>query len=252
MTHTPPAIFRGTQRTDPGGILRSSSWTDSLGVAVIWSARPGDAFSYSEEFRRATFLSTSTVHEARIAASRVLHLSDQTYMSLGDLFGALPFSEAEAKKVFNYLHNRIIGKASGGDFEYEYRNEFDEPMDSEDLPFSLLHPVTLMSEAREDWDWQGSEVADRVLVDTYALADTPAVQRAAIAAGFEALSYWDVFAGGEYGARELLGVEVEQLDHVSTLWGLDGRYVPTHWTYRPLVASAIQIVGSVPTASLLP
>jgi hypothetical protein len=182
--------------------------------------------------------------------AKVLRMGDTAALTIGYLNKLLPMSDDEIRKIFNYLHNRSIGKARGGDFEYQWTDEDGDAIDEDIVPFSLTLPITMISMARDEWDYDRS-VADRFEVDTYALADTPAVQRAALAAGYEAMSYHDVFAGGEYASKELFNRPVETLDGVEIQRDIKFERVPTHWTYRPLVPSAVEVLRSMPVQEVL-
>jgi hypothetical protein len=247
-------VYRGTQLATVTGKLRSTSWTDSLPVAIIWAAVPGDVFSSSHAARHAHFVPTSTVHEARVTApdAKVLKMGDYTSLTIGYLNRLLPspMPDDEIRKIYNYLHNRLIGKVSGGEFEYQWTDDEGNPVDEDILPFSLTQHFTLISEARDEWEYD-KQSADRFEVDAYALADSPAVQRAALAAGYEALSYRDVFQGGEWASKRLFNEEVDNLDGVEMERDIKSELVPTHWTYRPLVPSAIEIVRSLPAEEAL-
>lgn len=154
---------------------------------------------------------------------------------------ALKMPDEEVRKVFSYLHNRIFGKARGGEFRYLVRDEEGEERGEDEVPFSLLRPESLLSEAREDFRYDPS-VVDRVFVDSFALADAPAVQRAALAAGYDAIVYRDVFEGGRGAAEVLLGKDVLDLDGVEEDEDLSGEMVPTHLTIRPLDSSRVFII----------
>jgi hypothetical protein len=252
-------VYRGTQREVIEGARKGLSFTYSLPVAVIWSSRPGDEWGR----RKPSFLSTSTVHVAKIDARNPLTLGDESYVTLGDVIRLLGYGKSdgipdeEVRKVYNYLHNRLIGKAPGGEFSYRLVDEEDNPVDDSDVPLSFTTPETVISwHARGAWDLvyevgESLEAADRLTADTFIFADAPAVQRAALARGHDVLVYRDVFAGGERAAKELLGRKVGDFIEVDMDRDLEGERVPTHWTLRVLDPSAIVEMSAVPTAEVL-
>lgn len=229
-------VYRGTQRGDSSTVRGAPSFTSSREVALVWSAVPG---GWS---RDPHFLPTSTVEFVEIRTSRVLRIGvDRTWSSIGEVVKALKMPDEEVRKVFSYLHNRIFGKARGGEFRYLVRDEEGEERGEDEVPFSLLRPESLLSEAREDFRYDPG-VVDRVFVDSFALADAPAVQRAALAAGYDAIVYRDVFEGGRGAAEVLLGKDVLDLDGVEEDEDLSGEMVPTHLTIRPLDSSRVFII----------
>ena len=252
--------YRGTQRKSIKGLKGALSFTPSLPVAVIWSAVPGDFWAR----RKPKFLSTSTVHEVQIDSQNQLKLVDSdyigsNYVSLADVLRSLSYgepegiSESEVRKIYQYLHNRLIGKARGGEFLYKLFNEDGEEVDDSDVPFSLRSPITPIS-YYGFYEWENEptlETASRLLADTFIFADSPAVQRAAKALGYESIAYVDVFAGGEQASEDLLGCPVEDLTGVEMETDLENSEVPTHWTMRPLDTSIIQNVESLPTAQVV-
>jgi hypothetical protein len=247
-------VYRGTQRETLEGVRKGASFAYSLPVAIIWSARPGDIWHN----RKTQFLPTSTVHRAQIDARNPLELSDENYSTLGDVLRALQFgasdgiTEDETRKIYNYLHNRIIGKASGGEFAYRVFDFDGEERDEDEVPLSFTNPESMITLARDDWDFESTvETAERLVADTYIFADAPAVQRVAMRLGHDVLVYPDVFQAGEDAAQELLGCRVSQLDGVSTARDLKGKRVPVHGTLRLLDPTSIIEIGGVPTTSLL-
>jgi hypothetical protein len=231
------------------------SFAYSLPVAVIWSAVPGDVWGKSE----AHFLDTSTIHTAQADESNALDLGGYNFMTMGDILMALEYgspegiTESEVRKIYNYMHNRLIGKAKGGDFLYQVFDEDEEQLDEYDLPFSLTSPETLISVARdEDWDYEPTiEVANRILADSFIFVDAPAVQKAALRLGYTSIIYQDVFAGGTSASKTLLGKDVEDLEGIEMEYDLDNEEVPTHKTFRVLDPEAISDVVSEPTEDVL-
>ncbi len=241
-------LFRGTTRPGVQGVSKSFSYTPSLPVAIIWSALPGSAWGE----RKTAFLPTSTVHFAQLRTQHVLDLGANA-ATLGGILRALHYEEpggithAEVLKVFNYLHNRIVGKAPGGEFKYKQIDEDGEEVEE----FSLRYSGVQLFKEEFDWTGGGVEIADRFVADTFIFADAPAVQRAARALGYEAIQYEDVFAGGTSAAPELLGLEVEELQGVDESMDIEDDVVPVHDTYRALTDTAIVPTGAVRTAELL-
>jgi hypothetical protein len=253
----PELYYRGTRGRDPErSIRRSLSFTPSLPVALIWSAPPGDVWGR----RPPAFTPSSTVHAAYLGIAKPLVLDDQeSYMHLGDVLRLLRFEEAggiseeQARRIYNYLHNRILGKAEGGEFGYRVLDEDGGDLDEADVPLSFLMPATLISEARDDWDVEPTlETAGRVIADTYIFADAPAVQKAAVQLGYDGLIYRDVFLGGDSASRELLGEDVEDLDGIEMQYDLkDDDEVPTHLTARPLGDAVVSYLWAAPSESLV-
>lgn len=244
-------LYRGTQRQAIKGTKKVTSWTPSLPVAVIYSARPGDAWGS----REAAFLPTSTVHIGDLKPrAKVLNLcGGGNYCSFGAVLKELQYekpdgiSHAEAIKILTYMHNRLIGKVGGGDFTYRIE---DEDGDEREFPLSLRE--TPLSMWRDEFDWD-TDVVNELRADTYIFADAPAVRRAAIKLGFDAVQYDDVFSGGPSAAKELLGCDsIYQMEGVDKDWDLENEYVPLHTTIRPLHKDAIVNTESVSTESVLP
>lgn len=243
----PYEIYRGTQRTTIEGALKGMSFAATLPVAIIWSAIPGDIFAN----RPTKFASSSTVHIATVMDGKALNLGDLIYCSFGDILRVLRYDEEdgitfeEAKKILTYMHNRLMGKARGGDFTYEISD------DEEDDYFSFTS--TRISRFRDDWEYNLSiEFADRLIADTFVFADAPAVQRAALALGFDTLQYEDVFQGGELAAKDLFGIDnVEILAGIEYSIDLKGDEVPSHETIRILDPSKISQIVSTPTNAVL-
>lgn len=251
LTHA--KVYRGTQRTEIEGVRQGLSFAYSLPVAIIWSARPGDIWTG----RQPEFLPTSTVHMATVAARNPLNLGNETYCTLGTVLRALGYpkgiSNEDVRKIYTYLHNRIIGKAKGGAFSYVVMDPDGQEYSEYDVPLSFNKPESLISYfARESWD-DAPELAsaDLLAADVYAFVDAPAVQRAALARGHDVIIYADVFAGGEDAATQLLGCDVNELDGVEEAVDLKGEIVPAHHTVRLLDPAAITAIEATPTATLL-
>jgi len=158
--------------------------------------------------------------------------------------------EEEVRKIYNYMHNRLTGKAPGGEFKYNVCDDTGELVDEDEVPFSLISPETKISWiAREEWDADPSiSTGYRVAADTFIFADAPAVQRAAIAQGYDAIVYPDVFQGGEDASEKLFGCDVTDLDGVWEAEDLDDDDVPMHWTLRLIDPSIVVSQDATPTA----
>lgn len=252
-------VYRGTQRADLGGVLKSGSWTYSLPVAMIWSARPGDVWASSAARRDPAFLPTSTIHIAETSARRTLTLSTTPHTSFSSILKLLQYgkrdgiTEDEARRVLNYLHNRLVGRAKGiSEFGYRVTDEDGDLLDPQDVPLSFRNPETLISMLRDDWDEEpGLAMAERLQADAFVFADAPAVQKVAIRLGIEALIYVDVFEGGKYAAPILLGTPAEKLSGVKYGYDIEHKRVLDHETFRALTDSALSNVRSVPVSVLL-
>lgn len=242
-------LYRGTQTSQDKTVRGASSWTPSLPVAIIWSARPGQLGDSAE------FLESSTVHVGRLrAGAKTLQLcAHSNVCSFAEVLQALRYREdggipeEEATKILNYLHNRETGRVRGGEFAYRVIDEDGEEVTEADIPFSIRSPVTRVSEFRDgDWYDDPQEAAGRLEADAFIFADAPAVLRAARSLGYDAIRYLDVFDGGTWAAPELLGVEVDELDGVEMDSDLEYEEVPVHETIRPLSPEAITLERSMP------
>jgi hypothetical protein len=236
------------------------SFTDALPVALIWSAIPGDPWSSNKERRKSHFVDTSRVEAVKLLHGKVLDLRPQgNYTSLYWILKALGYGKnkiftiEEALKVYNYLHNRIIGKAVGGEFKYKVLDEDENEVDDDEVPLSFRNPQTTISYfARTDFEGApGIDTAANIVADTFIFVDSPAVQRVATALGYKCIVYEDVFGGGEYAAPELLGTEVEDLPGVKMEEDIDWDEVPVHNTYRPLTPDAVQPLWTKPAEEVL-
>lgn len=249
---TPVLFFRGTQTAKTERTVRGLlSYTPSLAVAIIYSARPGDAWGQ----RKPEFLRTSTVHAAYLEVGKTLVLNDHGLtIGLGDVLRKLEYgndgiADDEVLKIYNYLHNRLIGKAEGGKFAYNVVDEDGEPLDEGDVPFSLRDPQTLISLARDDFDYS-LEAADSVEADTFIFTDAPAVQRAAKKLGYDAVSYNDAFIGGKEAAEHLLGRNVLELEGITEMQDVEGEWIPSHFSVRPLSVDSVREEWTRPTAEV--
>lgn len=253
-------VYRGTQRRDVEGALKSLSFTDSLPVAVIWSSLPGDVWAN----RPTKFLSTSTVHAYEVFPRNTLVLGgEEPGMSLGDVLRALDYPNGitpdETRKIFIYLHKRLLGRTKGGGlFNYLYVDEEGDEYTDDDLSFDLTNPETMLSKAL--WDWDGefedeavTNIANRLYIDNFAFADAPAVQRAAIKLGYDSIAYVDAFAGGADASKELFDVPVNKLVGVRMEWDIvaGNKKIPTHLTLRILDDRIVKQRWSFPTSDVL-
>ncbi len=255
-------MYRGTHGTDPNATqLKTPSFTPCLDAATIYSAIPGDEWG-----RRApSFLETSTVHAAFIDASPVLRLGgNEPQANLGDVLRDLKFgqpegiSRDEVVRIYNYLHNRTLGRTPGGTFKYQVFDDEGTLLDLEDddvVPFSISRPQTIFSVFRESFDFsRDNEIlveASGLVADAFVFADTPAVVRAAQRLGFRGISYMDVFEGAEAAAPVLLLCEAEDIDCIEELQDLEGDLVLCHETLRPLPGAEVSYVWHRPAASLM-
>lgn len=249
---TPSLYYRGTQRASIRGAQKTLSFTPSLPVAVIWSARPGNIWLGMSP----RFLKTSTVHKVQLNTKKQLTLPEYSHVALSDILTALKYEEGgisckEVRKIYQYLHNRIIGKAKGGDFSYRLYDEEGEEVDDYEVPLSLRRPHTIISwYGFDQWEDEPTlETASCLWADTFVFADSPAVQRAAKAQGYDSIAYVDVFAGGEYASADLLGCPVWDLSGVEE--DTEDKGVPVHWTVRPLDMKIIKLLESVPTEQIV-
>lgn len=252
-------VYRGTQRREQHGVRGATSWTDSLPVALIWAAVPADPWSSSRERQHAHFIDTSTVHAAHLALHHPL-VFDYNSASVTDVLRALGYgapngiTHDEARKVFNYLHNRIYGKAAGGEFSYVIMDEDGDELDPDDAPFSLTGSSSYILDLRDEFEYAGIEVAERLQADVYVFFDSKTVQAVARRLGFDGFVYPDIFQGCEYAARDLFGpdVECDDVRGISDDRDVKGETVWTHRTYRPLVEGAVVDAWASPVEDLLP
>lgn len=251
-------LYRGTQRPEIEGVRKGLSYTTSLPAAVIWSTMPPDVFAHDPKRRKAQVLPGSTVHIAELRTKKVLELAENNYTSFRDILLRLEYGdrngidEEEALKVLWYLHNRIIGRAKGGEFLYRVVDEDGELVDERDLPLSFTDPLTAVSEFREEFEFDPTlETAARLSADAFIFSDAPAAQKVARRLGYKVFLYHDVFAGGEGVSEQLFGIPVYELAGVDTEYDLEDDKVPTHETYRELVAGAVKPVETVRTRALL-
>lgn len=238
-------VYRGTQRGDSRTVRGSPSYTSSVGAALIWSAVPG---SWNSDPH---FLPSSSVCASKLKADRVFSIGEgRTWSTVGEVVRALQISDEETRKIFSYLHNRLMGKASGGEFGYRVEDEEGEELHEDEVPFSLLRPETLMSVCRDELEYDPS-VVDRVKVDAFVLADSPAVQRALARNGYDAVVYRDVFQGGSSASEDLLGIDVLDLPGVEEDLDLRDEDVPTHLTIRPVDLSSVEVLWQKPSLEVI-
>lgn len=244
--------FRGTQHAETGTTVRGVlSYTPCLGAAIVWSAQPGGMWGESP----AHFVAGSTVVAATIEAKKRLELGGGFLdESLVNVLQKLDYgkkdgiSEEEVKRVFNYMHNRLIGKAKGSTFNYNVFDEGGDPRDKAEVPFSLSFPQSLISMARDEFEYadgdERKDIAASVVADAFVFADAPAVQKAAARLGYDAIVYLDVFQGAEPALRDVMGIapdDVDCLQEVNDPFDDDGGggYVWAHETIRPLAGAVV-------------
>jgi hypothetical protein len=207
--------YRGTQEdTWTRSVRGHSSWTPCLAVAVVYSARPGAL--------GARFLPTSTVFSADLVFERPLELARDT--TLRDIMSALRFGDSggmtlrEVRQTLMYLHKRHVGLAPGGQFSSIVLDEDGEAVEQE----HVLFLGRTQSHIRDFWEeLEGESTPDQLsmgglfIADAFVFADAPAVQEAAIRAGYDAIVYDDVFGGAETALEALTGIKPEQVDCLS-------------------------------------
>lgn len=238
-------LFRGTQTPDTRRTGRGTiSYSPSLLVAVVYSAVPGDVWAR----REVAFAKGSSVEAVQLARPRVLDLrAHGTYCSLADILSVLDYprgiSDDEVLRIHSYIHNRLIGKASGGPVIVRVYDEDGEEEDAHDVPLSLRRPETLVSwYARDAYRKEpGLDAASLLVADLFAFVDAPAVRRAALAMGFDVIAHLDVFDAGVYAAEKLLGATVRDLHRlgVREAFDLTPRRVAAHETFRVIEAGAV-------------
>lgn len=231
-----------------------ASYTPLASAAAIYSMRPGDTWGQ----RAPGLASTSTVQPAFIRSHKPLRLHDLS-TTFGDVLRALRYGEPggitdeEVLRVLNYLHNREVGAASGGDLLYKLVDEDGEEIES-DLG-DLLHGRTQIQNLRDDIEASPEdtlELADRLHAETYAFCDAPTVKRAAERLGYDAIVHTDPFHPGE-ASKILFDKEGEELAGVGDEWNLDDDEVVTIDTVRPFSEEQVRpvIPGGVSTATFL-
>ena len=233
----PASVFyRGTRRPDVQGHQAVSSWTPSLGAALIWSSNPG---------LRGALEPGSTIHAATLPAkTKVLDLTHWGISwSLRDLAEVLGWpdgmTEEDGRKLLNHLHQRKLGRTKlSHEFQMKAYLPNGAEVEDEDLGFSLLMPETFASWILDDLeDLHGAALDDlvRFAADSFAFADSPTVRRLAQAQGYGAISYLDVFSGGTWASPKILDMEIEEVPGVSMEDDLEWDEHPAHVTMRPFV-----------------
>jgi hypothetical protein len=261
LAEAPRLVYRGTQQREQHGVRGATSWTDSLPVAMIWSAVPADPWASSRELNHAHFIDTSTIHAAHLNFQNPLAL-DYNQASVGDIMRALRYGEPdgiaddEVRKVFNYLHNRMMGKAAGGEFGYVVYDEDGGEIDPDDRELSFDMSDSLIRDMRDEFEYADEkfEVADRIAADAYVFFDSKTVQAVARRLGFDGFVYWDIFEGCEYAARDLFGKDVDcaNIEGIEEATDLKDETVFTHRTYRPLSEESVVPAWDAPSLTLLP
>jgi hypothetical protein len=255
----PRVFYRGTQTAQAlRGVRGVTSWTDSLTIALIWSAVPGDVWAS----RKTSFIETSTVHAAHLALRNPL-VFKHNGASVGDIMRALRYGEPngltdeELRRVWNYLHNRLYGKAKGGEFNYVAYDEEGDELGSDEEPFSIQGNVSHFTELRDEQEYAEGEqlfaIGDQIAADAYVYFDSKRVQEAARRLGFDGLIYMDIFEGCQYAAEELFDpreVDCELIEGIEIDQDVKYDDVPTHWTYRPLYEDRVIPLWSEPAEEL--
>lgn len=258
--HDEVKLYRGTQYEKVKGKQKVTSWTPSLPVAVIYSARPGDVWAR----RETEFLETSTVHSATVKkGAKILRLCRGSYCTFEHVMEMLQYDKPdgltheEGVKLLRILHRRWLDgmTMSGGPFKYAVYEDDDLEyrMDEDDVPLSFLDPETLISyHVIEEWEYGPEETGRRFLIDAFAVADVAVFRNVCRRLGYEGVTYQDVFVGGTNAAPELLGCDVDKLEGVREEWDIDDEEVPVHETFRPLNKEVLVDRESTPTEELLP
>jgi hypothetical protein len=214
----------------------------------MWSSRP------------AGFLRTSTVHAVTLRKPRIFDLRHLgVHTRLRDVLEEIDYPEnispEQVRRIYNYLHNRVIGKAKGGEFKYKVydpNNDWEEA-DDDEVPLSILRPQTLISYfARDDFDDDPSILTtSNVEADTFIFIDAPAVQKAVRAMGYDVIAYIDAFGGAEYAVRDLFGMDEEELLEQEGVWDdfdIDYEEIIVHESFRILNPGVIDRIESMPVA----
>ncbi len=249
---TSTEVFRGTQLPSIGGLRRGLSFTPVLFVAATYAARPG------ANGGPARFVPGSTLHRAT-HTGRVLVLPNAPTLGMDDVLSALGhgkpdgITDEEVRKIFNYLHNRRTGKATGGDVEVAVLDEDGEPREEEDLGIGLFSSMSPALVFRDEWDDDpSSELAAYFRASTYGFVDSPSFQAVAQRLGYGAVIYADFFEGGIRAAEELFGCDICDIAGIDEGETISGESVPTHPTLRILDPSQIHDATAMPIASVLP
>jgi hypothetical protein len=258
------------------------SFTDCLPVAVVYASRPSQT--------GVAFVEGSTVGAARIDMSKVLLLVDpedrHPYTSLDDVLDKLNYgkkggiSDGEVEKIFNYFANRERGKLSQEMQPLRYKFYLDNEREYERdwiREFGFTRSAWLgMKEEFRDQDWssslarddyfgsEGDEIesedddvftwAHRIVVDSFAFGDAPAVQREAARQGFTAIVYQDAFEAGAYAFKKLMGVrDPDVFDCVEESFGGEEEWEDsmTHLTVRPTSLDHVRWEWQAPAQAVL-
>jgi hypothetical protein len=190
-------VYRGTRRTIKAGRHGSHSYTDALPVALIYSAVPPGAWGKPP----AHFLKTSTVHAIELDCRTALDMvNDETWLSFSDVLTYLDYGKPggitrkEAGRILNYLHNRLTGKAPGGEFQYKVYDPGGEEYEGDIM--DMLRGVTAVAAFKRDfWDYTEGDDEEDVLsvatllrADTFIYVDAPTFQKVAQRIGHDCTS----------------------------------------------------------------
>jgi hypothetical protein len=253
-------VYRGTRRTIKAGRHGSHSYTD-LPVALIYSAVPPGAWGKPP----AHFLKTSTVHAIELDCRTALDMvNDETWLSFSDVLTYLDYGKPggitrkEAGRILNYLHNRLTGKAPGGEFQYKVYDPGGEEYEGDIM--DMLRGVTAVAAFKRDfWDYTEGDDEEDVLsvatllrADTFIYVDAPTFQKVAQRIGHDCVIYTDVFQGGQYVAKDLLNLDdIEDIPEVGNAWDLDDDRVHTIATFRPLSPRPIRVLWAKRSLKIL-
>ncbi len=254
-------VYRGTQRRAKGGRQGAHAYTASLPVAIVYSAVPAGEWGTPP----ARFLKTSTVHAIDLDCRTALDMAHgETYLGFNDVLAYLDYGKpgglthAEARRILNYLHNRLMGKVKvGGQFQYKVYEPGGE--EREGSLIEMFYGTTDVSAFRDDY-WDGVEgdseedvfsIAEMLQADAFVFVDSPTFQKVAQRIGHDCIIYTDLF-GGQYAAEDLkLGIDFEDLIEIGISWDLDHDRVNTITSYRPLSLRPIRVLWARPTRAVL-
>jgi hypothetical protein len=249
----PELVYRGTQTRDMTrsrhGIL---SFTPCLEAAVIWSSDPGGSI-FRGSYKGPHFVDGSTVWAVHITSPKPLVLGDgHIFNSLQQLLDDLKHGEPdgitddEVDKLLLHLHQRATGRLKDRvTFEYRVLDEDGEPLnETEEMGLSFRNPQTFFSGMRD-----GMYDAEQLEVDTYAFADSKRVQNIAERLGYTSIVYLDTF-GGAFAAKDLLGIDPDDIECIESVIDLDGDWINAHETIRPLAGAKIEPVWERPGQEL--
>ena len=167
----------------------------------------------------------------------------------------------ELKRTLIYLHKRHLGLAPGGPFSSVILDEDGEAVEQE----RAFYPIyRAQSHIRDFWEeLEGESTIDQLsmgglfIADAFVFADAPAVQEAAVRAGYDAIVYGDVFGGAETVLEDLTGLRPEQIGCLSleedpfSYWKEEFEESWYHRSVRPLRSDVVTNVQSMPAVEAL-